>query len=153
MSSVNFKSGNRYNTDPDIVLMEFWEQGKSNRHRAAHNNENVVSNGEEYIASSINVTLPNASDQIQEANISISNISRIPGKAVLSAKQQLQVRLMNSSGLDRDNFLQDTLDMLVIRDVTITPISVGGTISSKADPLIAYPFSRTGYKAMPGIWI
>ncbi len=148
-----FKDGNRYISQPDIPLLEFWEIGSSNRHRAAQNNEDVTSNSETYAKSNIQINLPSASDTQQEASISISNVSMVPGRTALSAKKRIQVRLMNSSGLDRDTLLQDTLNMMVLKDVTVDPRSVSGTLAAKADPLMPYPFSKTGATTEPGLFL
>ena len=153
MSEVNFKSGNRYIDEPDLMLLEFKEQGSSFVHRAVRNNEPIVARGETYEPSNISVTIPNSGDAVQQTNISLPNSSRIPGQAVLQARRPIEVRLINSLGGDYDTFLQDTEDMFLLRDVTVDSSTVGGTLTPKADVQISVPFSRTGKEEFPGLWM
>jgi len=152
-ASDRFKSGNEYQPDPNILLVEMQEQGQTTVHRAALNNENITSNGETYIATNMQVNVPNSGDENQQSTISMSNVSRIPGQAVLGAKRRITVRTMNSARDDRDVLLQDTLDMMALANVSIDPRNISGDLVPRADVQMPYPFTKTDRNFMPGLWL
>ena len=81
-------------SDPEICLIEFWEDGSDYVIRAAVNSEDYVWNGETYTRSQIDVLLPKSGDQTSTAGLEASNVNRSPGQLALSAERRLNIRMI-----------------------------------------------------------
>lgn len=145
------------NRDPipsaHIILVEFEEDGSGVVQRAAINNEDMVSNGEIYIGTDINITLPNSVNGDTSVNIEMSNISRIVGRAIYFSRKQIGARIMLVDAADPDTTLMDTLNMLVLRNAQGDSVRISGQIAARASLFEPVPFRRTNRSLFPGVWM
>ena len=152
-NSDRYRVANRHIDTPNVLIMEFSEVGSSVIHRAALNNEDIVSNGHTYVRSGISITIPNSSSRDHRIQVSIPNISGIPGQLVSKVNSDISVRIMNTSAENRDNLLQDTGNLLRLVDVVVSPATVAGTLVSRVDFNLPYPPNRATKNAIPGVWL
>lgn len=159
-----FKHSKQVQPDPDLMLLEFWEEGYSNsRARAVMNNVDVIFDGNVFTRTKLEVTPPSSENEQSTTQISISNISRIAGRTVLSARGKIRVRVMWVDGEDYTidtggtrvygSLLYDTDNMMVVDNIEANVLTVSGDLLPRAEPLMGYPFTKTSEEFFPGLWI
>ena len=138
-------------SDPQIVLLEFQEDGSSTVHRAAANTEDVVWQGNTYIRRQIDVELPGTSTNETRARLVTSNIDRILGRAIDAAVQRINVRLILIDFATGEALI-DTKNLMVIPSASgMVELSVElGPRASLLEPVPASPTTRADF---PGVYI
>src|SRR4051812_32084388 len=104
--------------DAHIILLEVQEDGNATVHRAAVNVDDIVSNGETYTATDINVTVPNSGDDEVSVSISMTNVDRLIGKAIGRARNRIGVRIMLIDSSAPDTLLRDSANLLVLTNMS-----------------------------------
>lgn len=137
--------------DAHVILVEVQEDGQSAIHRAAINTEDIVSNGETYVASEIFITLPNSSDEEVGVSVSMSNITRVISRAIVRARNRIGLRMMLIDTADPDTYLKDTGNMLVLINVSGNE-NISGDLAPRASVLEPWPPMRTRKQFFPGQW-
>lgn len=139
--------------DPHLILLEFQEDGKSLVHRAAINTEDVTWEGDVYSRASISVELPQTGDGETSAQLVASNIDRILGRAINSATQRINVRLILIDSALPDAAIIDTKNLLVIPSASGSATQVSATLAPRASLLEPVPAKQTTKADFPGIWL
>lgn len=141
-------------TDPHIILIEFQEDGESAVERAALNNENIVWNGETYYRSDIEVQTPSTSDGEISAQLVASNVDRYLSRALDSATQRINVRIILIDTAAPDEPIIDTKNLLVMPSASANDEgSVSAQLAARVGLLEPVPFKRTTKAAFPGVWL
>lgn len=148
-----YNQGNEFISEPELLLLQFWEEGSTVVHYAALNTENITHDGNEYVASSFELTLPDEGAEQGNVNLTIPNVERIAGRTVLSAVNKIQCRMILVDGSDHEVVISDTKNMLVLSSVTADQRSVSGTLIAKADVLLPDPLRGTSASFFPGLWL
>ena len=157
-----FRQAAETNTEPDLLLLEFSDSNGVVVDRAVLNNENVIYDGETYVATDTDINTPSEGEEFKAPSLSFSNISREPGMLVLHAEGRIKVRLIHLDGSDftvaggvRTYYtaIQDTKDMLVITDVTADILTISGSLGPKMSLDLPYPLVRTTAKVFPGLYL
>lgn len=139
-------------TSPDLLLLEFWEQGRSDqKERAVVNNEDITSNSLVYPKSAIQIALPSSTSEAPTLKVSVSNIERIIGRKVLSTKLPIICRLMEINAATPDTILRDTYDLLVLEGAEVTAESVSGNLLPQLSPLEPFPNEGVNIEFFPGL--
>lgn len=139
---------------PHIILLEFQEDGKSLVHRAAINTENVTWRGEVYSRAAIAIELPDTRDGETRARGTISNVDRFFSRALDSARQRINCRLIliNADAPDAPPLI-DTMNLLVIPSASGRSESIGFELAPRAGLLEPVPHKQTTKQEFPGIWL
>lgn len=144
------------NRDPvrsaHIILLEIQEDGASTIHRAAINNEDITSNGQTYVASDISVTLPGAGDDEISVKLDMSNLTRVPGKALNLARGRVGCRLMLIDADDPDTLIMDTKNSLILTSASGDSVRVSADLGMRASLQEPVPDRRTSRMFFPGVW-
>lgn len=119
-------------SDPEICLIEFWEDGSLDRLRAAVNSEDYVWEGETYTRSQIDVLLPRSGDESSTAGLEASNVNRAPGQLVLRAERRLNVRIIAVNTV-LEQALIDTKTNFYARSKGVNAETVSMELASKLD--------------------
>ena len=119
-------------SDPEICLIEFWEDGSDYIVRAAVNSEDYVWQGETYTRSQIDVLLPNSGDKSSTASLEASNVNRAPGQLVLTAERRVNVRMI-AVNTYLEQALIDTKTNFYARSKTVEAQTVTMDLASKLD--------------------
>lgn len=139
--------------DPYIALVEVTDEVMGTVHRAAANNEDIVSNGETFVRSDISVVFPKSGDEETSASLEMSNVSRIAGRAVEAAIGRIGVRLMLVDASDPDTIVKvDTLNLLVAEELTVTSETVSASLSPRAKLNEQYPPRTIDESGFPGAY-
>jgi len=158
----NFERAKETVSDPDLLLLEFWEEFNTTKHRAVMNNEDVVFDSETYVAASMEITLPNAGEEQSLPSLSFSNVNREIGKLAINAKGKIICRMILVDGgaysiiSDVRNYttaLWDTEDMMVVASCEANILTVSGDLAPKLDLLLPYPITRTSDVFFPGLYL
>lgn len=152
VSSVELhRANNGTITSAYLLLVEFWELGdEATKQYAVINNEDVVSNGVTYYKSGISVNSP-SSKQGKSINISVSNINRAMGRAVLSTKQPIVCRVMEINMADPDVILKDTHDLFMLSGATVTAETVAGDLAVRWSNQEPFPNEGISDLFFPGL--
>lgn len=138
--------------DAHILLLEFQEDGSSTVHRAAVNNEDIVSNGNTFTATDIGVNLPNSGDQMPSVSLDMSNITREIGKSLNWARNRVGARLMLVDASIPNTAIIDTLNMMVIAESGGDSVRVSATLGPRAALNEPWPPRPTSKQFFPGVW-
>jgi hypothetical protein len=138
---------------PHIILLEFQEDGKSLVHRAAINTEDVVCGGNTYSRAAIQIELPETRDGETRARGTISNVDRFFSRAMDSARQRVNCRLILINVDAPDVALIDTMNLLVIPNASGRSESISFELAPRAGLLEPVPFKQTTKQDFPGIWL
>lgn len=136
--------------DPHILLVEFEEEHSGTVHRYCRNNEDIESDGETYLAATIEFGLPGHGAEIRPVSLMVSNVDRKAGRALLMSQERVMVRLMVIEASDPDTYLVDTLDLLAIESADIDAEAVEGQLASVIDFQSPVPFRRVTKDLFPG---
>lgn len=139
--------------DPHIVLLEFQEDGQSSVHRAAINTENVTWNGEIYYRASIDIQLPGTGGDETRATMTASNVDRLLSRALDSATQRINVRMILIDYAAPDAAIIDTQNLLVIPSATGSSTEITADLGPRASLLEPVPFQKTTKDQFPGVWL
>lgn len=139
-------------TDAHVILLEFQEDGNSTVHRAAINNEDIESNGETFVATDIEIALPNSGDQEPSVDLSMDNIDREVGKAVNRARNRVGCRILLVDSSAPDTALMDTLNLMVISSATGDSDRISASLGPRASLQEPWPPMRTRKQYFPGLW-
>ena len=163
MTVEDFKASRETTPDPDLLLFEFWQDGTTVYDRAVNNNEDVIFEGNTFTATSFDVQAPSAENNLSTVQLSISNVSRVAGRAVLNARGKIRCRMIWVNGDDYTvnvdgireyaSSFHDTSNMMVITNAETDVLTVSGDLMAKTDPLMGYPFTKTSEEFFPGLWI
>jgi hypothetical protein len=140
-------------TDPHIILLEFQEDGKSLVHRAAINTEDVEWNGETYVRAAVSVELPETRDGETRAQVVASNVERIMSRALNSATQRINVRLILIDVAAPEYALIDTMNLLVIPSASGNAERITMQLAPRASLQEPVPFKQTTKADFPGVWL
>lgn len=138
--------------DPHIMLLEFWEDGEETVIRAAVNNESVVHNGETYVPTNINLTLPSKENEEVSARLTASNSERLMGRAIDRAARRINVRMLMIDVAIPDVAIVDTLNLMVADSVQVSGILLNMTLGPRASLQEPVPVRRTTRNSFPGTW-
>jgi hypothetical protein len=139
-------------TDPHIVLLEFWEEGRSLIHRAAINNEDVVHLENTYQWADITISLPGSSDKASTPSLEMSNLTRIPGAAINQARGLIICRMILVDIANPDVALLDTKNMFVITQASGDSVRISADLGPRADLQEPVPFKKTSRVFFPGVY-
>lgn len=139
--------------DPFILLIELEEEYSGIVHRFCNDNGDILSNGETYVPFAIDFALPAKGEEQTPVNVSVSNVDREPGKALLSADSRVMFRMMVIDAADPDAYIMDTLDMFFLSDSTISAQLADGTVAPVIDWQTPTPFFKTTQNLFPGVWV
>lgn len=139
--------------EPYLVLLEFKEDGETDIVRVAVNNEDVTFQGEVYLKASVEVTLPSTQDGDQAATLTVSNVDRVLGKALLACRRRINVRmiLVNAFDLDATPII-DTMNLMVNPSSSVNPSIIEMSLGPRADQQEPVPFQRTTQQLFPGVF-
>lgn len=139
--------------DPHIILLEFQEDGKSFVHRAAINTEDVTFEGNVFSRAAISVELPQTADGETSAQLVASNIDRVFGRAINSATQRINVRLILIDAALPDAAIIDTKNLLIMPSASGSATQVSAALAPRASLLEPVPSKQTTKADFPGIWL
>ncbi len=158
----NFNQANETKVDPDLMLLEFWQEFDTNKHRAVMNNEDVIFDGETYAKAAMEITLPNDGETQSLPSLSFSNIDRTLGRIALNATGKIICRMMIVDGSDYtinsgvrtyNTLLQDTENMMSVSKADVNILTVSGELVPKLDLQIPYPTAKTHRDTFPGVYL
>lgn len=158
----NYQQGSETITEPNLLLLEFWQEFDTTKHRAVMNNEDVVFDGETYVRSAMEITLPNDGDVQQTTSITFSNVDRILGRFALNAVGKIICRMIIVDGYDYTivsdvrNYataLMDTQNMMTVSKIDVNVLTISGDLTPKLDLQTPYPVNKTNANAFPGIFL
>lgn len=159
---TTFHEAQETNPDPDLLLLEFYEDGGAVVDRAVINNEDIIFYGETYVATDFSVNIPSDGEDFSAPSLSISNVDRSPGKLVLRANDRIVVRMIEVDGTDYTvsggvrtyyTIKNDTKNMMVITDATADIRTISGSLGPKLSLDQPYPVPKTNAKAFPGLYL
>lgn len=139
-------------TDPHIVLLEFREDGQTAIERAAVNTEDVTHLGNVYTRAAIDVRFPQTADGDTAAQLVMSNIDRVIGRALSAATQRIRVRLILIDVSAPDIAIIDTSDLMAIMSASGNSLEISATLGPRAsfdEPLN----QRTTRAFFPGVFL
>lgn len=139
--------------DPHVLLIEIEEEHGGTVLRYAADNQDGVSNGETYSAASFEYQFPGSGDAHDKITISVSNVNRAPGRALINSQERITVRMMIVDVSEPDDVLLDTLDIFVITDAYIGPDVVQANLQSVLEWRSPVPFYRATKDLFPGCWV
>lgn len=138
--------------DADILLLEFWEQGKKDdKLRVAINNEDVVSNGVTYPYGYVEVAAVSTDETAPSISISVSNVNRAAGRMGLAVERPIVVRMILVNSTDFDTVVADNHDMLILSNVSVSSQTVSGTLEPQLNPLEPTPNEGVNPDFFPGL--
>lgn len=140
-------------SDPHVILLEFQEDGQAVIERAAINTEDIVWNGNTYVAAAIDVVAPMSGGDETSAQLRASNVDRVIGRALNAATGRVNVRIIVIDTALPDVALIDTKNNLVFTDTTIAADVVSATLGSRMSLLEPVPPRRTTRSTFPGVWL
>lgn len=139
----------RHGGEPGIWLVTLWGPEMAAL-RLARNTEDVVSNGETFAKSWWEVTLPGDTEDQPAAQMSVANINREVGLALMEMTSGLTATFELVRPTDFDTIIK-RYAQLQLRLATIDPLSVSGDLSAArhdTEPYIALRFSPRDF---PGL--
>ncbi|MEH6727447.1 MAG: hypothetical protein V7703_14890 [Hyphomicrobiales bacterium] len=140
--------------DPHVILIEFQEDGESAVERAALNNENIIWEGNTYFRSDIEVQTPSTGDGEISAQLVASNVDRYLSRALDSAKQRINVRIILIDTAEPTTPIIDTQNLLVMPSASANDEgSISAQLAARVGLLEPVPFKRTTKAAFPGVWL
>ena len=139
-------------SQPHVILLEFSEDGQDVVIRAAVNNEDIVHQGELYVATNISVVLPSAESEDVSATLIASNQERILGRAIDRAKRRITVRMMMIDVSLPDIAIMDTQDLMVAESATVNGAIISLSLGPRASMQEPVPTRRTTRNSFPGVW-
>lgn len=161
-TAQNFEQGKETQTEPYLLLLEFWQEFETFRHRAVLNNENVVFDGETYLKASAEISLPDGGETQSVPSITFSNVDRDIGRFALNVVGKIICRMIIVDGYDYTivddvrnyaSAITDTLDMLAIASVEANVLTISGDLIPKLDMQIPYPINKNTPEGMPGLYL
>lgn len=156
MPNVTVAQRNKLNRDPiadaHIILMEFTEDRRPVVHRAAINNEDIVHNGNTYIATDISISLPGSGDQDPSVHLDMSNISRVIGAAINQARNRIGCRIILIDSSIPDVALMDTKNLFILGQASGNSVRITSDLGPRATLQEPVPFMRTTRKLYPGVF-
>lgn len=145
-------------TDPQLLLVEIEELHSGVVHRYVRDVDDLessVSDGvttETWTAASIEFSWTGHGEEIRDVNITVSNVYRDAGRALILSSEPIMVRLIVIDYASPNTAMADTLDLLFIGEATIGPETVEGKLTSTILWDSAYPFYRATKMLLPGIY-
>ena len=119
--------------------------------RIARNTEDVTSRGLVYTRAWFEIGLPSDTDDQPSATISIPNVNRVPGLALLEGSGGLTVNFELVRPSDFDDVVM-SYRMLNLRVATINALSVDAQLSAARLDDEPYGWGRVSPSAFPGLW-
>ena len=163
MTHPAYRQSTETNTAPDLLLLEFHERGSDQVvDRAVLNNEDVVFEDNTFVRAQFECHIPGEGDVFSSPTLAFSNVSRIPGRAVLAATDRIVGRMIHVDGTDftivggvrnYHNSLMDTKNMLVISDATVDHLTVSGSLGPAMSEQMPYPVRKATKQAFPGLYL
>lgn len=140
--------------DPHVILLEFQEDGHEAIERAALNNEDIIWGGNTYYRSDIEVQTPSTGDGEISAQLVASNVDRYLSRALDSATQRINVRIILIDTVNPDQPIIDTKNLLVMPTAAADDEgSVSAQLAARVGLLEPVPFRRTTKVQFPGVWL
>ena len=139
--------------DPQIILLEFQEDGNSNVQRAVINTEDVTWQGNVYYKASIDITFPNSGGGGVRAQMTASNVNRVLGRALNAATQRINVRLIQVDLTNPDEPMLDSKNLLIIPSASGKAATVTAELAPRASLQEPVPFKRTTKQDYPGVFL
>lgn len=119
--------------------------------RLARNTQDVTSRGLLFTKAWFEIGLPSDTDEQPTASISIPNVDRVPGLALLEGPGGLTVNFELVRPSDYDTVVV-SYRMLHLRVATVNVLSVEGQLSAARLEQEAYGWVRVSPSAFPGLW-
>lgn len=119
--------------------------------RVAVNNENVVSNGETFIAGQMNVVLPKRGEGRTSAQITIANVDRRIGLAAQRLITPADVTFQVVDAAEPDTIDIDYPPMR-LTGITGNALAVSGELTSRFNLQEPYPKVRATKTVAPGLY-
>lgn len=129
--------------DPTLLLIEMWEDHHATIHRYAACRDAVVSRGETYEAASIGFRRVGYGRRLGSTRITVSNINRRPGQAVIRARGDIYIRMIVINHATPDDYEEDTQDLFKLGSTNVGPETVEGTLVPAIDMGTPVPFKPT----------
>lgn len=120
--------------------------------RATTNSSNLISNGETFLASRINLSLPTDKADGQNAQITVANVDRRIGLAAELMVTPAQVTFQVVNAEDPDTVEID-YPPLRLTSITANAMSVSGELTVPLNPQNAYPRTRATKTLTPAIYL
>lgn len=158
----NFQQGRETQPEPSLMLLEFWQEFETFRHRAVLNNEDVVFDGETYSKAAAEITLPDGGETQTVPSITFSNVERDIGRFALNAVGKIICRMIIVDAYDYEvisgvrNYataIVDTIDMMAVASVEVNVLTISGDLVPKLDLQIPYPVVRTTPDGFRGLYL
>lgn len=141
-------------TDAHVILMEFQEDGQAAIERAALNNEDITWNGEIYNRSDFEIQTPSTGDGEINAQLATANIDRYISRALDSATQRINVRIILIDTAAPEVAIIDTANLMVMPIASADEFgAITAQLGARAGLLEPVPFQRTTKAFFPGIWL
>lgn len=144
--------------DPVLLLVEIEELHSGSILRFARNNENVTSTvgdgstSETWTAAAIEFARTGYGEEIKGVSISVSNVTRAAGRALILSSEPIRVRLIPIDYAAPNVALEDTLDLLYIASGMISPERVEAKLESVIDWSVPWPPYRITKVLFPGVF-
>lgn len=149
----------KFNRDPisdaHILMCEIIEEhNEDTALLLCDNNEDIVSNSETYSKASLEFNVPGWGEEFRPPTLSVSNVERLPGRALLLSQHLICVRLFVIDASLPDVIIEgtDTLDSLLIESGEITSETLTLTLRHAWDFQHPVPFDITSEPFFPAIW-
>ena len=131
-----------------LTLLKIEHENLSDAIRVVNNDQNIVSNGEEYIALAFEIELPGeADDALPMPKLSIDNVDRMIVKAIREIDTPATVTVSVILASDRD-VVEAGPFFLTLRETPYDPLKVEGTLYGDDILNEAYP----GHLFTPGMF-
>lgn len=162
MTAETFRQSQETQTQPDLLLVEFQEDGSGVVERAVLNNEDVIFGGNTYYAAQFDIGLPNDGETQALPSLTFSNVDREAGKLSLSAQDRISCRLIHLDGSDYTvsggvrtyyTALSDTSNMMVVADVAADILNISGSLAPRLNLDLPSPLFVTNEKTFPGLYL
>ena len=137
---------------PLVLLVELWEVHAGMVHRYARCPDEVVSNGQTYDPASIGFTRIAYGNTLKGTSMTVSNINRKPGRAVIASREDIYVRMLVIDLAVPDDIEEDTLDLMKLGQAKIGPEKVEGTLVPACDMGVPVPWYITTAADFPALY-
>lgn len=145
-------------TDPYLLLVEIEELNTGTVHRYVNNNEDItstVSDGstsETWTAATIAFSLPGSGEEIRDVSLTVSNIDRAAGRALILSSDMIMVRLIVIDYASPNAALIDTYDLMHIGTGDVDAETVEVKLISSIDFNLPWPPGRMTEQLFPGVY-
>lgn len=141
----------RHGAEAGIWLATIFGPENPDGLRLARNTEDVTSRGLLFTKSWFELELPSDTDDVPVSSITIPNVDRIPGLALIEGTGHLTVNFERVRPSDYDTVVESHR-MLDFRAVIIKPLTVEAQLAATRLDQEPYGWQRVSPSAFPGLW-